>query len=90
MRRTRRAIRGCGAIVSMRRGVFKFTRVQKALIGWEVVALAAAIITNWLPAYIAFAAGICVFALMLQPTTFSRSGSQDPIGDAVEEKWKMD
>jgi hypothetical protein len=59
-------------------------------LGFELVALAGAIITNWLPAYIAFVAGIGVFALMSQPTGFRRSGSDDPIEDAVEEKWKID
>lgn len=74
----------------MRRAPFTFTRPQKGLIAWEVVALAVAIIANWLPAYIAFVGGIGVFALMLQPAAFSRSGNKDPIGDAVEEKWKID
>jgi hypothetical protein len=57
----------------------------KALVGFEIVALAVATISNWLPAYIAFVAGISVFALMSQPLSLRRSGSNDPITDAAEE-----
>lgn len=53
-----------------------------------VVALAVAIITNL--GACAFVAAICVFALALQPAGFSRSGGDDPIGRAIEEKWKID
>lgn len=92
-RQSRLAVAQCSELWSnaaMRHKLFGFTRLQMALIAFEVVALAVAIITNWVPAYIAFVVGICVFALMLKPARLRQYGGDDPVGDSVEQKWKID
>lgn len=78
-------------MIGVRRKLFGFTRLGWALVVLMPVLLVVAIITSWLPAYIAFVADMCGVALALQRTDpmVRMAGGDDP-GRDVEEQWKID